>query len=134
MKNQVNTQSNARQGNTRQGNTQVNKVQAMKQKAYTYRQKLGTLAPQIDTVMKGFFAKLSALPVDQQIAKLQTILDRINAAEEKIQAITDETKKELLENTLEYLKTLIQAKLDELQSTNTDSTEAEDLINSLLGE
>lgn len=109
-------------------------VQALAQKKQQYALKLGNLASQIDTVLDSFFTKLSALSVEDQITKLQTILYRVNVAEERIQTITDEAKKELLENAIGYLKVAIEEKLAELQGTTTTTDDATSIIDSALGE
>ena len=64
---------------------------------------------------------------------MKTILQRVNAAEERIQNITDESKRELLENVLGYLKIAVEEKLAELQGTTT-TEDTTNIIDSALNE
>jgi len=105
--------------------------QVLAQKRNQYAQNLGNIAPKVDNIMTNYFDKLSALPVEDQITKLQTLIDKIDAAEEKIQAITDEEKKELYTNLLEYLKVAAEEKLVDLTAT-TDTTTDDSILDSIL--
>jgi len=106
--------------------------QVLAQKRNQYAQNLGNIAPKVDEVLAKYFDKLSALPVEDQISKLQTLLEKIDAAEEKIQSITDEEKKELYTNLLEYLKVAVQEKLVDLTSDTSDTETEEDVLDSIL--
>ena len=72
------------------------------------------------------------LVLDGQI--LQSILNKIVLAQEQINSITNEEKKELLANVLEYLKETITTKIIDLQNYTDLSGDTTEILNGVLNE